>query len=88
MTQRFDRDITGKKLHMQSLCAMAHYDFNMAGAYADEQAFSVIQKFHLGYDSLEEMYRRMIFNIVARNQDDHTKNIAVLISWRPHDILE
>ncbi|MDP2209009.1 MAG: type II toxin-antitoxin system HipA family toxin [Bacteroidota bacterium] len=79
MTRRFDREFNGEKIHMQSLCAVAHYDFNMAGAYGYEQAFSVIQKLNLGYDTLEEMYRRMVFNIVARNQDDHTKNIAFLI---------
>ncbi len=79
MTRRFDRELNGDKIHMQSLCAIAHYDFNMAGAYGYEQAFSVIQKLNLGYDTLEEMYRRMVFNIIARNQDDHTKNIAFLM---------
>ena len=79
MTRRFDRESNGDKIHMLSLCAIAHYDFNMAGAYGYEQAFSVIQKLNLGYDTLEEMYRRMVFNIVARNQDDHTKNIALLM---------
>jgi serine/threonine-protein kinase HipA len=79
MTRRFDRELNGDKIHMLSLCAIAHYDFNMAGAYGYEQAFSVIQKLNLGYDTLAEMYRRMVFNIVARNQDDHTKNIAFLM---------
>jgi serine/threonine-protein kinase HipA len=79
MTRRFDRELNGEKIHMQSLCAVAHYDFNMAGAYGYEQAFSVIQKSNLVYDTLEEMYRRMVFNVVARNQDDHTKNIAFLM---------
>jgi serine/threonine-protein kinase HipA len=79
MTRRFDRELNGDKIHMQSLCAIAHYDFNMAGSYGYEQAFSVIQKLNLGYDTLEEMYRRMVFNIIARNQDDHTKNIAFLM---------
>jgi serine/threonine-protein kinase HipA len=79
MTRRFDRKLNGEKIHLQSLCGLAHYDFNMAGAYTYEQALSVMQKLHLGYDALEEMYRRMVFNIVARNQDDHTKNIAFLM---------
>jgi serine/threonine-protein kinase HipA len=79
MTRRFDREFNGEKIHMQSLCALAHYDFNMAGAFGYEQAFSVIQKLNLGYDTLEEMYRRMVFNIIARNHDDHTKNIAFLM---------
>lgn len=86
MTRRFDREPNGDKIHMLSLCGIAHYDFNMAGAYGYEQAFSVIQKLNLGYDTLEEMYRRMVFNVVARNQDDHTKNVAFLMDktgiWR------
>lgn len=79
MTRRFDRTHEGEKIHMQSLCALAHYDFNMAGAYGYEQAFSVIQQLHLGHQTLAEMFRRMAFNIVARNQDDHTKNITFLM---------
>ncbi|HSQ75765.1 MAG TPA: type II toxin-antitoxin system HipA family toxin [Bacteroidota bacterium] len=79
LTRRFDRSGQGGKIHMQSLCALAHLDFNMRGAHGYEQAFSVIQSLNLGYDTLEEMYRRMVFNVVARNQDDHTKNIAFLM---------
>jgi serine/threonine-protein kinase HipA len=79
MTRRFDRLESGRKLHMQSLCAMAHYDFNMAGAYTYEQAFQVIRRLGLGIDAVEEQFRRMVFNIVARNQDDHVKNIAFLM---------
>jgi serine/threonine-protein kinase HipA len=76
MTRRFDRDGAGNKIHMQTLCAMCHYDFNMPGAYSYEQAFAAIQNLGLGHDSLREMFRRMVFNLVARNQDDHTRNIA------------
>jgi len=79
MTRRFDRELDGTKVHMQSLCGIAHYDFNIAGQYGYEQAFSIIQKLNLGYDTLDQMYRRMVFNVVARNQDDHTKNIAFLM---------
>ena len=81
MTKRFDRLASGKKLHMQSLCAIAHYDFNMAGAYSYEQAMQVMKQMNLVnlQPSLEQQYRRMVFNIVARNQDDHTKNIAFLM---------
>jgi serine/threonine-protein kinase HipA len=79
MTRRFDRDADGGKLHMQSLCAMAHYDFNAAGEYAYEQALSVIQRLNLGHPALQELYRRMLFNVLARNQDDHTRNIAFLM---------
>ncbi|MBP2160488.1 MULTISPECIES: type II toxin-antitoxin system HipA family toxin [Asticcacaulis] len=79
MTKRFDRTDAGAKLHMQSLCAMAHYDFNMAGAYSYEQAMLVMRQLNLGMEAIEEQFRRMAFNIVARNQDDHVKNIAFLM---------
>jgi serine/threonine-protein kinase HipA len=85
MTRRFDRDGDGGKFHVQSLCALAHYDFNAAGEYGYEQALSVIQRLGLGHPALREMYRRMVFNVLARNQDDHTRNIAFLMdrhgSW-------
>lgn len=80
MTRRFDRLAGGKKLHYQSLTALAHYDFNAAGAYSYEQAITVIKQLGLGYDSLEEFFRRAVFNICARNQDDHAKNIGFLMN--------
>ena len=58
---------------------LAHYDFNMAGAYSYEQALLVIRQLGLPMSSIEEMFRRMVFNIIARNQDDHVKNIAFLM---------
>ncbi len=79
MTRRFDRDNKRGKLHMQSLCALAHYDFNAAGEYGYEQALSVVQQLNLGHSALQELYRRMLFNVLARNQDDHTRNIAFLM---------
>lgn len=79
MTRRFDRLADGKKLHMQSLCALAHYDFNMAGAYSYEQALLVMRQLQLPMQAIEQQFRRMVFNIVARNQDDHVKNIAFLM---------
>lgn len=79
MTRRFDRTHDGGKIHMQSLCALAHYDFNAAGEYGYEQALSVIQQLNLGHPTMQEMFRRMAFNVVARNQDDHTRNIAFLM---------
>ncbi|RLA31803.1 MAG: type II toxin-antitoxin system HipA family toxin [Gammaproteobacteria bacterium] len=82
MTRRFDRLEGGQKLHMQSLCALAHYDFNLAGAYSYEQALLVIRKLGLPMQSLEEQFRRMVFNIIGRNQDDHAKNIAFLMNKR------
>lgn len=80
MTRRFDRLAGGAKLHMQSLCALAHFDFNQAGAYAYEQALLTIRQLKLPMAAVEEQFRRMVFNIVARNQDDHVKNIAFLMN--------
>jgi len=80
MTRRFDRLAGGAKLHMQSLGALAHFDFNAAGAYAYEQALLTIRQLELPMVAIEEQFRRMVFNIVARNQDDHVKNIAFLMN--------
>ena len=80
MTRRFDRLAGGAKLHMQSLCALAHFDFNQAGAYSYEQALLTIRQLELAMEAVEEQFRRMVFNIVARNQDDHVKNIAFLMN--------
>lgn len=79
MTRRFDRLDNGGKLHMQTLGALAHFDFNNAGAYGYEQALLVIRQLDLPTTSLEQQFRRMAFNIIARNQDDHVKNIAFLM---------
>jgi len=79
MTKRFDRLEGGEKLHMQSLGAMAHFDFNIAGAHSYEQAIAVIRRLGLPMHAIEEQFRRTAFNIVARNQDDHVKNIAFLM---------
>jgi serine/threonine-protein kinase HipA len=79
MTRRFDRLPDGGKLHMQTLGALAHFDFNSAGANSYEQAFDVIRRLALPMHSREQQFRRMLFNVVARNQDDHVKNIAFLM---------
>jgi len=78
MTKRFDR-VKGQKLYMQTLCGIAHFDFNMAGSYSYEQAFTIMRQLRLSKLDAAEQYRRMVFNIVARNQDDHTKNISFLM---------
>lgn len=80
MTQRFDRLSAGEKIHMQSLGALAHFDYNLAGAYSYEQALMVIRQLGLPMAASEEMFRRMVFNVIARNQDDHVKNIAFLMN--------
>lgn len=79
MTRRFDRINGNGKIHMQTLCGMAHYDYKMLRAYSYEQVFQVMRRLRLPYSQAEEMYRRMVFNVVARNQDDHTKNISFLM---------
>lgn len=82
MTRRFDRTEDGKKFFMQSLCGIAHMDFNQAGAYGYEQALDVALRLGLDAAALRQLFRRMVFNIMARNQDDHTKNIAFLMNKR------
>ncbi len=76
ITKRFDRTSSGEKVHMLSLCGMAHFDYKKAGYYSYEQLFQVMRKLRLPHNQAVQMYRRMVFNIVTRNQDDHTKNIA------------
>ena len=78
LTKRFDR-INGQKVHMQTLCAIAHFDYRLLRAYSYEQAFTVMRGLRLSYKEAQEMFRRMVFNVVVRNQDDHTKNISFLM---------
>jgi len=78
LTKRFDREKLSK-VHMQTLCGIAHYDYNMAGVYSYEQAFAVMRTLKLSKAEQAKLYRRMVFNVVARNQDDHTKNISFLM---------
>jgi serine/threonine-protein kinase HipA len=80
MTRRFDRTGDGDKRHMQSLGALAHYDLNDPNAYSYEQALLVIRRLGLPMAAIEEQFRRMVFNVLARNQDDHVKNIAFLMN--------
>jgi len=79
MTRRFDRDAAGQKLHIQTLGAMAHLDYNQAGAHSYEEAFLVLRKLKLPTAEIEQLFRRMVFNIIARNQDDHVKNISFIM---------
>lgn len=80
VTRRFDRTDTGQKIHMQSFCAMEHFDFRKAGAHSYEQALRTIRKLGMPMAMIEEQFRRMAFNIISRNQDDHVKNIAFLMN--------
>lgn len=85
LTKRFDRH-RGDKVHMQTLCAIAHYDYRQPRSFSYEQAFNVMRALRLPYSQAQEMFRRMVFNVVVRNQDDHTKNISFLMDrngkWR------
>lgn len=78
LTKRFDRQ-NGEKIHMQTLCGIAHYDYRNPRSYSYEQAFNVMRALRLPYSQAQEMYRRLVFNVVIRNQDDHTKNISFLM---------
>lgn len=78
LTKRFDR-VAGEKIHMQTLCGIAHFDHRIHRAYSYEQAFNVMRRLKLSYAEANEMFRRMVFNVVVRNQDDHTKNISFLM---------
>ena len=79
MTRRFDRDDAGRKIHMQSLGAIRHFDFNDPSAYSYEQAVVTIRDLGLGMPAVEEQFRRALFNVITRNQDDHVKNISFLM---------
>ena len=78
MTKRFDRE-NGRKIHMQTLCGIAHYDFALRRAFSYEQVFAVMRRLHLSYSEASQMFRRIVFNVIMRNQDDHTKNISFLM---------
>ncbi len=80
MTKRFDRiGQKGEKIHMQTLCAIAHMDFNLPRTYSYEEAFDIMKKLKLPYKDFVELFRRMVFNDYAKNFDDHTKNISFLM---------
>ena len=76
MTKRFDREGGSSKHHIQSFCAMKHFDFNLVNSYSYEQLFQTMRELKLSYSDAEQLFRRMVFNVIARNCDDHTKNFA------------
>lgn len=86
MTKRFDRTDGGEKWHMQSLSAMMHFDFNRPDAYSYEQALQALRRIGMPTTDVEQQFRRAAFNVIARNHDDHVKNIAYLMNqageWR------
>ncbi len=76
MSKRFDREGSDTKHHIQTLCAMQHYDFNQTTSFSYEQLFQTMRLLKLPYPQAEQLFRRMAFNVIARNCDDHTKNFA------------
>ena len=79
MTRRFDRIGGSHRVHMVSLCGMAHYDYNQPDSWSYEQLFRVMRGLRMTQPEMEQAYRRMVFNVIGCNQDDHTKNIEFLM---------
>ena len=79
MTQRFDREEGDIKHHIQTFCALKHYDYSLVNSFSYEQLFQCMRELKLTYPDAEQMFRRMVFNVVARNCDDHTKNFSFLL---------
>ncbi|MBC7759617.1 MAG: type II toxin-antitoxin system HipA family toxin [Phormidesmis sp. FL-bin-119] len=79
MTKRFDREANGTKHHVQTFCALKHFDYNLVSSFSYEQLFQCMRELKLTYAEAEQMFRRMVFNVVARNCDDHTKNFSFLL---------
>jgi serine/threonine-protein kinase HipA len=79
MTRRFDRPDGGGKLHVQTVGALEHVSYNEPGTYSYERLMLLIRRLGLGKPVVEQQFRRMVFNVVARNQDDHVKNVAFLM---------
>ncbi len=86
MTKRFDRINGGEKLHMQTLAALTHTDYNYPGIYSYEETGRMIKLLTNDQSQVEELYKRMMFNVLAMNQDDHVKNISFIMNkeldWR------
>ena len=84
MTKRFDRTDDGEKLHIQTLGAIAHFDYNKPATHSYEQAYDIMCKLGLSQDDAKRLFRRMVFNIYAKNHDDHVKNITFLMDKSGH----
>ncbi|MDP2235873.1 MAG: type II toxin-antitoxin system HipA family toxin [Bacteroidales bacterium] len=76
ITRRFDREAGNIKHHVQTLCGIQHYDYNNMHAYSYEQLFQTMRSLKLSYPEAEQMFRRMVFNVMAKNCDDHSKNFS------------
>ena len=78
-TKRFDRDDNGRKIHMQTLGGLAHFDYNEPGVHSYEQTVQIMRKINLSQKEIEQFFRRMVFNEITKNYDDHVKNISFLM---------
>jgi serine/threonine-protein kinase HipA len=76
MTRRFDREGGEIKHHIQTFCGLKHFDFNQVNSFSYEQLFQTMRELKLDYQDTEQMFRRMVFNVIAQNCDDHTKNFS------------
>lgn len=79
MTKRFDREGSEIKHHIQTFCALKHFDFNLVNSFSYEQLFQTMRELKLNYQDTQQLFRRMVFNVIARNCDDHTKNFAFIL---------
>jgi serine/threonine-protein kinase HipA len=79
MTKRFDREKGNVKHHIQTFCGIQHYDYNNVTGYSYEQLYQTMRLLRLTYPEAEQMFRRMVFNVLASNNDDHTKNFSFLL---------
>ncbi|WP_142783765.1 type II toxin-antitoxin system HipA family toxin [Changchengzhania lutea] len=80
LTKRFDRDDSGEKIHVHSLCGLLGLDYNKVGQYSYEHYFMAARRLNLGHDAIEEIYSRMVFNVLVHNCDDHTKNFSFMMN--------
>jgi len=80
MTKRFDRMNGTDKMHVQTFCAMRHFDFNEIQLYSYEELFETMRELGLSYPEAQQLFRRMVFNVLAKNCDDHTKNFAFMMN--------
>ena len=80
LTKRFDRTDTGEKIHMQTFGAIAGIDYKIQRASSYETLFRVMKRLQLTYNQFEQQYRRALFNVIARNHDDHVKNFSFLMN--------
>ena len=79
MTKRFDREGGDVKHHVQTFCALRHFDYNLMNSFSYEQLFQCMRELKLSYADAEQMFRRLVFNVIARNCDDHTKNFSFIL---------